>query len=98
MSANIGTLIAALVAGAAVGALYLALLWAGARALGGRRPGLGFVAAAGARAALVAGALAGGVALGAGAPEMIAALAGFVAARIVATRKLGAPEGRQEWR
>jgi hypothetical protein len=98
MTANIGTWAAAFGVGAAVGALYLGLLWAGARALAGRRPGLTFVALAITRAALVLAALAGGLTLGAGWAELAAGLAGFVVAKVVVTGSLDVPEGRREWK
>jgi hypothetical protein len=81
-------------AGAALGVLHLALLWAGARALAGPRPGRAFLAWALARAALVLGTLAGWVALGAPADALAGGLAGFLALRLAATRlALGRQEG-----
>jgi len=87
MIGDLATLAVAAAAGAAVGALHLALLWAGARALAGRRPAAAFVGLALARAALVLGALGLAVALGAGAGALLAALAGFIVIRIAATRR-----------
>lgn len=84
--------------GAAVGALYLGLLRAGTRALAGPRPALWFMGLAALRAALVLGALAGALTLGAGAADLVIALAGFVAARIVAIRLIRPENRRQAWR
>ena len=92
-------MLAALAAGAALGALYLALLWAAVRALAGRRPLAGFLALAALRAALILGALAGAAALGAGAAEIAAALAGFVLVRLAATRRARAGTvGTARWK
>ncbi|MDG4649742.1 ATP synthase subunit I [Roseibacterium sp. SDUM158017] len=84
-------------AGAAFGAAYLALLWAGARQIAGPRPVLAFAGLAAARAALVAGALTGAASLGAGAAMVLSGLAGFVAVRIAATRRAG-DRGDATWR
>ncbi len=91
-------LIGAALVGAVLGALYLGLLWASVRVLAGQRPAATFVALALARAALVLGALAAALALGAGAGAILAALAGFVAVRVAATRRARAAEGRQTWK
>ena len=51
-----------------------------------------------ARALLVLGAVAGALGLGAGAGALRAALAGFVAIRIAATRRTDAIDGRPTWK
>lgn len=84
-------------AGAVFGAAYLALLWAGARQIAGPRPLRGFAGLALARAALLVGALAGAVALGADAAMLVSWLAGFVAVRVLATRRARTGEGAR-WR
>lgn len=86
MSGALASLALGFAGGAAVGALHLALLWAGTRALPGRRGGARFLALAAARAGLVIGAAAGALALGAGAGALLAGLLGFLAARLAATR------------
>lgn len=99
MTDSIATLAAAFAAGAALGALHLTLLWVGARALAGPRPALIFVALAALRAVLVVGAVAGLVALGAGAGELLGALAGFLVIRLVATRMVRSRSGEGvSWR
>ena len=84
------------IAGAGLAALYLALLWAGTRALAGLRPARVFVGLALARAALVVAALAGWAALGASGAALLAGLAGFLAVRLAATR--AARAGGTTWR
>jgi hypothetical protein len=83
---EIGAWSAAFAAGAVFGAAYLALLWAGARQIAGPRPVRAFAGLAAARAGLLAGALAGAVALGAEAGLLVSALAGFVVMRVAAIR------------
>jgi len=81
-----------MVAGAAIGAVYLALLWLGVRRLLRDRSGARvFVGLAMARAALLIATLAVAAAIGAPAEGMLAGLAGFAAVRFAATRRL---EGR----
>jgi F1F0 ATPase subunit 2 len=98
MTGSLFPLVGAGLAGAALGALYLGLLWASVRALAGRRSAAAFVALAVARAALVLGSLAAALTLGAGASEILAALAGFVAVRVAATRRTRAAEGKPAWK
>jgi F1F0 ATPase subunit 2 len=95
---DLGTWALAFLAGAVFGAVYLGLIWAGARQIASPRPVTGFVALAAARAALLVGALGGAVALGADAATMIAALAGFVAVRTGATWRVRAAERRASWK
>lgn len=95
---DIGTWGVAFAAGAVFGALHLALLWSGARALAGPRPAARFVAFAIARVVLVLAALAGAVALGAGAGKILGALAGFLVVRLAATRFVRSREGGPAWR
>jgi F1F0 ATPase subunit 2 len=100
MSASFLTLLGATLAGAVVGGLYLALLWAAVRRLAQGRAGMSaFVGLRLARAGLVLGALAAAAMLGVPAEGFVAALAGFVAVRVAATRLLGreAPGGAA-WR
>ncbi|MBW6495878.1 MAG: ATP synthase subunit I [Burkholderiaceae bacterium] len=98
MSTSLVMLIGAALAGAALGVLYLGLLWVSVRALAGQRPAVTFVALALARAALVLGALAGALVSGIGAGEILAALAGFVAVRVAATRRTHPAKGQQTWK
>lgn len=88
----------AFAAGAGFGAVYLALLWAGARALAGPRAHTAFALLAVARLALVLATLAGAALLGVGATELVAMLAGFVAVRAVMTRWARGPMGGSAWR
>ncbi len=86
-----------LVVGAALGAVYLGLLWRAVRRLPHGRGGARvFVGLALARAALLIGTLAAAAAFGAPAEGMLAGLAGFAAVRLAATRRLEGrtPEGR----
>lgn len=99
MISAITTILAAVVAGAAFGALHLVLLRVGTRALA--RPGAArfFVALAGLRAFILVAALAGMAALGADAGEFLGALAGFVAARFAAIRRVQGRAGEaRRWR
>lgn len=85
----------AFAAGLALGAAYLAFLWAAIR-LFARRQGVGvFVGLAAARGGLVLAALALAVALGIGAGGILAGLLGFVAVRLAASRFAGAPGGEE---
>lgn len=81
-------------AGGLAGALYLGLLWASVRSLAPGGAGVGAYAAftLGRIALLVAALAAAGLA-GVPASAMAAALAGFIAVRVVATRRLRRPRG-----
>jgi F1F0 ATPase subunit 2 len=100
MSVSLASLFLAVVAGAAFGAVYLGLLWVAVQTLPADRNGVGvFVALGLARIALLVGALAAAAALGLSAPEIAAALGGFVALRFAATRWLGdQTPGGQRWK
>ena len=90
MSGSVLSLFAAALAGAALSGAYLGLLWLAVQHLPQDRGGvLVFVGLGLARAALVLGAVAAAVALGVAAGGLVAALAGFVAVRLAATRLLG---------
>ena len=94
MSAAPLWLLAAALCGAALGALYMALLWLAVRRLGRAQGGVpAFVGLAVARAALILGALAAAAALGLSAAVILAALLGFVAMRLAATRLGGRKTG-----
>jgi hypothetical protein len=98
MSGGLALLVAAL-AGAALAALYLALLWAGAQVLGVRQSVGAFAGLAALRAALIVGALWAAFALGAEAAEILAGLAGFVALRVAVIRRAEAGDDRRpRWR
>ncbi|NNU80086.1 hypothetical protein HMH01_06510 [Halovulum dunhuangense] len=76
--------------GAALGAVYLGLLWVAVRSLPQDRGGARvFVALGLARIALMLGALAAAAALGMAAGGLAAAVAGFIAVRFAATRWIG---------
>ena len=98
MTATLPILAGAALAGAALGVLYLGLLRASVRALAGPRPAARFVALALARAALVLGALAGALRLGAGVSEVLAALAGFALIRLAVTRRVRAEGEGPAWK
>jgi len=89
--------LAALV-GALVGAAYLALLWAGVRALSQGRSGIVFGLLLAARAGLVLGVLGVAAMLGAGAIELLTGLAGFVVARLVGTGLMRGQQEKSTWR
>lgn len=90
MSVSVLSLLGAALAGALVGAAYLGLLWVAVRRLPEGRNGVPFfIAMAVVRAALILGALAAAAALGVPALGILAALAGFTAVRIAATRFTG---------
>ncbi|MDP3414764.1 ATP synthase subunit I [Falsiroseomonas sp.] len=100
MSASPFSLLASVLVGAAIGALYLALLWMAVRRLPQDRGGLaGFVWLRIARAALLVGAMAAAVALAVPAEGFVAALVGFIIARLAGTRlaRRGTPGGA-EWK
>lgn len=90
MSLSILSLFLAALAGGALGAVYLGLLWVAVRSLPQDRGGiLVFVALGLARVVLLVGALAAAAALGLRIEGIAAAVAGFIAVRLVATRWLG---------
>ncbi|MGK7863893.1 N-ATPase subunit AtpR [Falsiroseomonas sp. E2-1-a4] len=90
MSASALSLLAAMLVGAGIGALYMALLWLAVRRLPQDRGGLaGFVGLRIARAALLLAAMAAAVALAVPAEGLVGALVGFIAARFAATRLAG---------
>ena len=96
---DLGALALTFAGGAAIGAAYLGVLWAGVRGLAGPRGGARFLALAALRAGLILGALALALAAGAGAGAILAGLAGFVAVRLAATRRIEARDGRgTAWR
>lgn len=100
MSASAFSLLAAVLVGAGIGTLYMALLWMAVRRLPQDRGGLAvFVALRIARAALLVGAMAAAVALAVPAEGIVAALVGFITARLAATRLAGrGTPGRAAWR
>ena len=98
MTEGMAIWLAAFVAGAVSGALYLGLLWMAARVLIGAGQGLLFAVLAFVRIALVLGVLGCAIALGAGADVLLAGLAGFVLVRVLGTRVAGAPERGRSWR
>ena len=90
MTASIGSWAGGFALGAALGAIHLGLLWLAVRALADRsRSPWGQVLAFGAQALLRIGVVMAGllaaIGLGAGAVEILLAVAGFVAARVTAT-------------
>lgn len=99
MSDAVPLLLAAL-AGAALGGLYLSLLWLATQRLPRERGGVGmFLALALARAALVLAALTAALQLGAPAAGLLAALVGFIAVRVLATRLMARGRtGGEGWR
>ncbi|MGF6862615.1 F1F0 ATPase subunit 2 [Rhodobacteraceae bacterium MBR-64] len=95
MSLFIGVLV-----GAALGAVYFGLLWVAVRALPQDRRGVRvFVGLGIARVALLLGALTAAAALGLPAGGIAAALVGFIAMRVAATRWLGhGTRGNATWK
>jgi len=95
----IAVLVGALV-GAALGAVYLGLLWIAVRSLPQDRSGvLVFVGLGLARVALLVGALTAAAALSIPVEGMAAAVLGFIAARIVASRMVAvAPPKDTAWK
>ena len=90
MTLPIGALLLGALTGAALGAIYLWLLWGAVRALS--RDGSGvliFVGLGLARVALLLGALTAAAAFGLQALGIAAAVVGFIAVRFAATRWLG---------
>jgi F1F0 ATPase subunit 2 len=100
MNGSLLSLLAAALAGVGLGAAYMGLLWVAVRRLPQERGGVAvFVGLALARGALVLGALAAAAVLGVQAAGIIAALLGFVAVRVAATRMTGhTPEAAPRWR
>ena len=79
MSGPFASILVGVLAGAALGAIYLGLLWAAVRSLPRERGGvLVFAGLAFARVALLIAALAAAAALGLQVQGMVAALAGFI--------------------
>lgn len=93
-------LVAGVLGGAAFAGLYLGLLWLAVRRLPEERGGVAaFLLLGLARAGLLLGALAAAMMLGASALSLIAALAGFLAVRLAATRLPGrSVAGSAAWR
>jgi hypothetical protein len=84
------SLLAAALTGAGLGGAYLGLLWAAVRRLPQERGGVAVFVAARARAGGAGlGALAAAAVLGVPAAGIVAALLGFVAVRVAATRLSG---------
>jgi len=100
MTLSILSLFLAALAGGAVGAVYLGLLWVAVRSLPQDRGGvLVFISLGLARVALLLGALAAAAALGLRIEGIAAAVAGFIAVRLAATRWLGNPRpGGASWK
>lgn len=100
MSASAFSLLAAVVVGAGIGAVYMALLWMGVRRLPQDRGGFAaFVWLRIARAALLLGAMAAAVVLAVPAEGLVAALVGFIIVRLAVTRlaRRGTP-GDAAWK
>ena len=91
-------LAAFLIAGAALGVVWLGLLWMSARAIASPRPVARFALLAAARAALLWGALALAFGSGATAVQVLAGLAGLILVRIAATRVLRTPTEAAPWK
>ncbi|TCO69111.1 ATP synthase subunit I [Rhodovulum euryhalinum] len=91
MTLSLMSVLAGALVGAALGAIYLGLLWVAVRSLPRDRSGVRvFVALGLARVALLIGTLMAAAALGLPAQGIAAAVAGFIALRVAATRWLGA--------
>lgn len=89
MSLSIPSLLLGACAGAALGAVYLSLLWLAVRSLPQDRSGVHvFVALGLLRVALLLGALTAAAALGTPVVSIAGAVAGFVGVRFAATRWL----------
>jgi F1F0 ATPase subunit 2 len=98
MELSLADIALAALAGGLAGGAYLGLLWASVRSLApGGAGALAYAAFTLARIALVLTALAAAGLTGVPASAMAAALAGFIAVRVVATRRLRRPrpEARQ---
>jgi F1F0 ATPase subunit 2 len=90
MTFSILSLVFGAFVGGALGAVYLGLLWVAVRSLPQDRGGIVvFVGLGLARVALLLGALAAAAALGLRIEGIAAAVAGFIAVRLAATRWLG---------
>jgi hypothetical protein len=90
MSGSVVAVVAGVMGGAAFGAFYLGLLWVAVHRLPQERGGVAaFLLLGLARAGLLLGALAAALMLGASALSLIAALGGFLAVRLAATRPRG---------
>lgn len=90
MTFSILSLVFGAFVGGALGAVYLGLLWVAVRSLPQDRGGVVvFVGLGLARVALLLGALAAAAALGLRIEGIAAAVAGFIAVRLAATRWLG---------
>lgn len=90
MTLSIASIVLGALAGGALGAVYLGLLWVAVRSLPQDRGGvLVFVGLGLARVALLLGALTAAAALGLRIEGIAGAVAGFVAVRLAATRWLG---------
>jgi len=100
MTLSILSLFLAALAGGALGAVYLGLLWVAVRSLPQDRSGvLVFISLGLARVALLLGALAAAAALGLQIEGIAAAVAGFIFVRLVANRWLGYPTpGGAPWK
>jgi len=98
MTSDIRIILVAVLAGIALGGLYLRLLWASVRLLPLRRGAAMFLALALARATLVISALAGALFLNLPPIGIAAALAGFIAIRLVATRMADPSAGVVPWK
>jgi hypothetical protein len=98
MTSDIGIILMAVLAGIALGVLYLSLLWASVRLLPLRRGAAMFFALALARAALVMAAFASALFLNLPPIGIAAAVAGFIAVRLVATRKADPSVGAASWK
>ncbi|SDJ38346.1 ATP synthase subunit I [Lutimaribacter saemankumensis] len=100
MTLSILSLFLAALAGGALGAVYLCLLWVAVRSLPQDRGGvLVFISLGLARLALLLGALAAAAALGLRIEGIAVAVAGFIAMRLAATRWLGTPTpGGAPWK
>lgn len=98
MTAGVGNILAGGMIGAAVGGVYLVLLWVAVRRLPARGGGMVFLLLALARAALIIGALWVVMSLDLPAPAWLGAVAGFVIVRVVATRAANLPTGHATWK
>jgi len=98
MTSDIGVILVAVLAGMALGVLYLSLLWASVRLLPLRRGAAMFIALGLARAALVMAALAGALVLDLPPIRIAAAVAGFIAVRLLATRRADPTVGAASWK
>lgn len=98
MTGNSVMIVMATLTGATFGMLYLGLLWVSVRALPLPRGGTVFVGLGLLRAALVMAALAGALVLDVPPIGIAAAVAGFVATRLVATRRADPKNGAASWK